>query len=156
MKEWYIVFEKLNTNQQRCLLWWCISSLLNERGVRPINTPISTHQIMPQWIQRGFSSREEELDELWKRERIYHYATTENLSRYYFRIPKKTGLLQFSVTWFNLNIVHTGSVFNTNCDWIDAAVAGLSLDHDIVENQNSFIPFTTIPNFNGTQDNIHG
>jgi hypothetical protein len=37
------------------------------------------------------------------------------------------------------------SVSNTNSDLIEAAVAGLSLDHEIVENQNSFIPFTTIP-----------
>jgi hypothetical protein len=29
----------------------------------------------------------------------------------------------------NLNVIHTGSVFNTNSDWIEAVVAGLSLDH---------------------------
>ena len=37
-------------------------------------------QNMPQWIQRGFLPREEGLDELYSWERIYHYATTENLS----------------------------------------------------------------------------
>jgi hypothetical protein len=36
----------LNTNRWQCLLWWWISSLLNERGVRPTYFDTSNNATM--------------------------------------------------------------------------------------------------------------